>query len=737
MERRIKLKYTRYIILYLSLFLILLLYSLTNNNVDVNKNKHSTVDDDVSKKVNISTLKKTSSNKNKDKINNNKNIITDNKLYVSLLDSNNFLKNYHETLKSVIKITSEDSNASNNPPVADAGISKNLSLGEDILLDGSNSYDKDLDQLTFNWTITEAPKDTDIELKNNTLPTFSVKINTPGTYVFNLIVSDGKAYSKPSIVEYTVEGNNNLPVAIISGPNQINSNTDFMLSAIESYDPNKEKIIDFKWSQVSGPEIISGNLLGAKPNININIKSSGQYVFGLSVFNGVNWSLKTFKQIIVKNENEILINISGKSYLNTTEKTEYILETDEDITEYDIKWYFSYKPEGSKSSIIKKEKNKAFFKPDFKGYYILNATVYKDNQKLASTNKTIQSDPNILNERVLSNNLNKKNKDLYISAGSVTKVCNNDSSSIKLNGKFGGLNSEKYTENWEIIKKPSNSEASINKDSQGNYILKTNNKIGEYKLKYSIINNTNNHTLEDEKTVYILTTTPGFKLPQRTGIPEEILKISDKNDYGHKIIYGPQKKLFTRQKKDNHTYIVFKDLIPNINHEIISTNLDLNEINQLNNDSLKSKDLSEKQKKKILKQKKEIQNKMKIYGLWSINKKDKLPYYLFLDSNNESRGNFYLKHTNSKYEKINYEYQSIPFYDDLPVNNETIAELISPGEKVYLEKVDFIQDKPYYFNSRVFHAKWNGVLNDEKQIMTFKIVRRKLNGSSCYEIHPL
>ena len=88
----------------------------------------------------------------------------------------------------------------NTPPVANAGPNQNVTAGDIVTLDGSGSSDADNDPLTYSWSLTTRPAGsvTFIIPTNTVAPRFIPDV--AGTYVAQLIVSDGIASSNPSTV---------------------------------------------------------------------------------------------------------------------------------------------------------------------------------------------------------------------------------------------------------------------------------------------------------------------------------------------------------------------------------------------------------------------------------------------------------------------------------------------------------------------------------------------------------
>lgn len=91
----------------------------------------------------------------------------------------------------------------NVKPVADAGDNQSVRVGDEVLLDGTGSYDANNDPLTYQWSCSNASIVPDDVAMTSFVP------DVAGEYVVNLVVNDGLENSDPAaaiIVATTAEG---------------------------------------------------------------------------------------------------------------------------------------------------------------------------------------------------------------------------------------------------------------------------------------------------------------------------------------------------------------------------------------------------------------------------------------------------------------------------------------------------------------------------------------------------
>jgi len=89
--------------------------------------------------------------------------------------------------------------AGNATPVANAGSTQSVKTGTLVTLDGNASSDANGDLLTYNWKMTSKPVGSTATMLDITAvrPTFTPDLS--GTYLFTLVVDDGKVASVPAV----------------------------------------------------------------------------------------------------------------------------------------------------------------------------------------------------------------------------------------------------------------------------------------------------------------------------------------------------------------------------------------------------------------------------------------------------------------------------------------------------------------------------------------------------------
>jgi hypothetical protein len=148
----------------------------------------------------------------------------------------------------------------NNPPVANAGASRNIVEGSSVSLDGSGSYDPDGDALSYSW---KALDGIILFNPNSVSPSFilpQVTVNT--SYRFTLVVNDGALASQSDTVTITAINVNKKPVAFAGGDFSVNELEEATLDGSLSYDADNDPLT-YRWT--APPGVPLSDATAAKP----------------------------------------------------------------------------------------------------------------------------------------------------------------------------------------------------------------------------------------------------------------------------------------------------------------------------------------------------------------------------------------------------------------------------------------------------------------------------------------
>ncbi|WNG57247.1 histidine kinase [Archangium gephyra] len=141
-------------------------------------------------------------------------------------------------------------------PQAVANFTVNPSTGAKVYttvqLDGSGSFDPDGDALTYTWTQLSGPPVT-LTGANTAKPTFTPRVANNETFVFQLVVNDGKENGAPANVTVYVLTDHD-PVVEAGADFTADSRSTVTLSGSVT-DPDGDLVLGSLWFQLSGPEV--------------------------------------------------------------------------------------------------------------------------------------------------------------------------------------------------------------------------------------------------------------------------------------------------------------------------------------------------------------------------------------------------------------------------------------------------------------------------------------------------
>ena len=168
----------------------------------------------------------------------------------------------------------------NIPPVANAGNDQSVKSEVLVTLDASASYDEQGDFLSYRWVSLSQ----DIILSDTLakMPTFIAPVlEMEATYVFELIVNDGKINSHIDTVNITVASKNMAPIAKAGPDLVVSTGTLVSLDATYSTDVD-DAIIYYHWNSLDGP--ILSDTTSSSPTFTAT--PAGEYRFCLAVSDG-------------------------------------------------------------------------------------------------------------------------------------------------------------------------------------------------------------------------------------------------------------------------------------------------------------------------------------------------------------------------------------------------------------------------------------------------------------------
>ncbi len=172
--------------------------------------------------------------------------------------------------------------APNQPPVANAGSSKTITLPvSSTSLDGTGSYDPDGTIASYSWVELSGPSTATITGASTATPTVSALI--AGTYTFQLTVTDNDGATSTAQVNVIVNSAANVNPIANAGANQtitlpLDSVT---VNGSASIAPSGT-IAGYSWTEVSGPSTASIASAGSASTL-INNLVQGTYIFQLKV----------------------------------------------------------------------------------------------------------------------------------------------------------------------------------------------------------------------------------------------------------------------------------------------------------------------------------------------------------------------------------------------------------------------------------------------------------------------
>jgi hypothetical protein len=143
----------------------------------------------------------------------------------------------------------------NAAPVAAVATEGEAKVGQDVVLDGSESFDREGAALAYRWRQVGGPRARTFGMEKETPQRALFIPEAPGAYVFELTVNDGEKDSRPARAVVVVEHGNRLANVQTVGRLQCAPGETVVLQATGE-DPDGDRLT-FQWRQVAGPALLA------------------------------------------------------------------------------------------------------------------------------------------------------------------------------------------------------------------------------------------------------------------------------------------------------------------------------------------------------------------------------------------------------------------------------------------------------------------------------------------------
>ncbi len=145
------------------------------------------------------------------------------------------------------------------PPVANAGVDQNVEEGQQVVLDGSKSYDPDGNIVSWRWIQTEGSP-VDLNNQSTAYPVFNTPfVNPQGeTLTFMLTVTDSQGLSKTDTCIVNILWINDPPVSDAGANQNVEEGQQVVLDGSKSFD-HDGSIVSWEWTQTGGTQVILNN----------------------------------------------------------------------------------------------------------------------------------------------------------------------------------------------------------------------------------------------------------------------------------------------------------------------------------------------------------------------------------------------------------------------------------------------------------------------------------------------
>ncbi|MEO0442765.1 MAG: PKD domain-containing protein [Pseudomonadota bacterium] len=264
--------------------------------------------------------------------------------------------------------------AVNKAPIANAGQDRTGLVGVSLSLDGTASRDPDGDPLRYQWSVITPGGIEPSVFSGAATANPDITLNTPGTYVVQLVVNDGQLDSSPDTLSIVINKPNRAPIADAGTNQQLALGSNVQLNGSGSSDPDGDAL-NYQWTLVSSPKPLSlANANTVTPGLTVN--DFGTYVIQLVVNDGQLSSAADTVSLQVSNKRPVAdAGANRSSVINQSTDFDGSQSYDPDGSDITYRWTLSAFPAGSRASLAGATSANPSITADVEGDYVLSLTV--------------------------------------------------------------------------------------------------------------------------------------------------------------------------------------------------------------------------------------------------------------------------------------------------------------------------------------------------------------------------
>jgi hypothetical protein len=274
----------------------------------------------------------------------------------------------------------------NTVPIARAGADQTVSVGTSVVVDGGSSSDADGDVLEFAWSIAIKPEGSAAVIAVPDASTVGFMADAPGTYVLQLIVSDGRSASDPDTV--VIATANSAPVAGAGEDRLVSTLSTVGLDGSGSRDADGD-VLSYRWSLLTRPEGSAAVLADPTARETTFVADlDGTYVAQLVVHDGTTDSAADTVSIVAAAANRPPIASAGTPItveVGTSGHLDGSGSSDPDGDALAFEWTVLSRPAGSVALPGDDTSATPTFVPDQAGEYLLRLVVSDGRESASST----------------------------------------------------------------------------------------------------------------------------------------------------------------------------------------------------------------------------------------------------------------------------------------------------------------------------------------------------------------